>query len=73
MGIEEVLIHEIARELGRECKKARSLFPAFHSSHEGLAIILEEYRELEKEVFKKQSEYDMAKMRKEATHLGAIY
>jgi len=59
---------EIMSELGRATDK----FGAFHSAHEGLAIILEEYEELKKEVFRKQSDYDMAKLRKEAKHVATM-
>ena len=62
----------IGNEIVNEASRASSIFPPFHSAHEGLAIVLEEYRELEKEVFRKQSEYDLSKMRKEAKHLGAM-
>lgn len=65
-------IHSIGQELATECKRAGELFPVFNSAHEGLAIILEEYDELKVEIFKKQSDYDMVKMRKEAIHLGAM-
>ncbi len=62
----------IANEIADEAIRASCIFEPFHSAHEGLAIIMEEYEELKKEVFKKQSQYDMGKMRKEATHLGAM-
>ena len=55
-----------------ELKEATSNYGPFHSTHEGLAVILEEYRELEHEVFRKQSTYDFEKMRKEATQLAAM-
>lgn len=45
-------------------------FDKFHSPHEGLAIILEEYDELKKEVFRK-TQMD-AQMYKEAKHLAAM-
>jgi hypothetical protein len=47
-------------------------FPKFNSTHEGLAVILEEYVELQDEVFKKQKDYDYVKMRKEAIQVGAM-
>jgi hypothetical protein len=62
----------IGKELATEAVRASVKFEPFNSSHEGLAVILEEYEELKREVFKKQSEYDMVKMRKEAVHLGAM-
>ena len=63
---------EIGELFADEATGAARKFGAFHSTHEGLAIIREEYLELEREVFKKQSEYDVAKMRGEAIHLGAM-
>ncbi len=62
----------IAAELAIEADRAAQRFQPFHSTHEGYGVITEEYKELEAELFKKQSEYDMAKMRKEAVHLGAM-
>lgn len=39
-------------EVGNEVARARSMFPAIYSPHEGLAIIREEYLEFEAEVWK---------------------
>ena len=47
-------------------------FPTFRSAHEGLAIIEEEFEELKREVFRKQSERSIAKMKQEAIQLGAM-
>jgi len=65
-------LDSIGHELVDEAFGATLQFPPFHSAHEGLAVIREEYTELECEVFKKQSEYDMANMRREAIQLGAM-
>ena len=62
----------IAHDMANEAERAADNFEPFHNTHEGIAVILEEYRELETEVFRKQSDYDMDKMRKEAIHLGAM-
>ena len=62
----------IGEELAVEATKAAYYFGPFHSTHEGLAVIEEEYLELRGKVFGKQSEYDMVKMREEAIHLGAM-
>ena len=56
----------------KELAKAVNKFGAFNSTHEGIGIIREEYLELEKEVFKKQSEYDMENMKIEAAHVAAM-
>ena len=51
---------------------ATEKFGAFRSPHEGLAIIREEYTELEREVFGQFDERSMTKMRKEARQLAAM-
>ena len=55
-------------EFEKELERAESLFPPFNSAHEGIAVIREEYLELEKEVFWG----DVKKMREEAIQLGAM-
>jgi len=70
MNIEEAYI--ISKEIHMECMSASQQFPAFNNAHEGLAVIWEEFEELKKEVFKKQSNYDIPKMRKEVIQLGAM-
>ena len=55
-----------------EHKRAIGKFPPFHSAHEGLSIIREEYKELEAEVFKHHSKRELANLEKEAVHLGAM-
>ena len=60
------------RLIREEHARAIDKFGKFHNAHEGLAVVWEEFDELKKEVFKKQSEYDVDKMRKEATQLGAM-
>jgi len=47
-------------------------FGAFHNAHEGWGVIREEYLELEDEIRKKQKDYDLDKMRKEAVQVGAM-
>lgn len=73
LGIEELArIDVIAEVMALECIKATKQYKSFHSAHEGLAIIWEEFEELKVEVFKKQSEHDIAQMRREAIHVGAM-
>jgi len=55
-----------------ESLRASSLYSPFKSYHEGIAIIREEYLELEKEVFRSYGEQDLIKIANEATHLGAM-
>ena len=70
--IEDKVVVDAISLVVDELKEATSNYGPFHSTHEGLAVILEEYRELEHEVFRKQSTYDFEKMRKEATQLAAM-
>lgn len=58
--------------ISQEYDEAVEKFGSFSNTHEGIAIIREEYLELEKEVFKKQSEYNFPKIKKEATQLAAM-
>lgn len=46
------LAGDLALEVATEVARARSMFPAIYSPHEGLAIIREEYLEFEEEVWK---------------------
>jgi len=57
--IEDVL-HEVAR--------AKKIHKPFHSPHEGIAVIREEYLELERVVFLKSP--DQWELRKEALHVA---
>jgi len=60
------------KQIHDEYTFASKKYGSFTSTHEGIAVIREEYLELEREVFKKQSEYDMDEMIKEARQLGAM-
>lgn len=55
-----------------ELSTATKRFGAFHSPHEGLAVILEEYEELKREVFKQFDVRSNEKMEKEAIHIAAM-
>jgi hypothetical protein len=65
-------VERLAMEIAKEVERARALWPAINTPHEGIAVIREEYLELEEEVFKKQTEYDRVAMRKEAVHVAAM-
>ena len=43
---------KLAYEVAKEMTRARSMFPAIYSPHEGLGVIREEYLEFEGEVWK---------------------
>lgn len=55
-----------------ELKHARLLHGPFASAHEGYAVVLEEVRELEAEVFKRQSMRSRDQMRAEAIQIAAM-
>jgi NTP pyrophosphatase (non-canonical NTP hydrolase) len=65
-------IGEICNELVNELDRAANEcgHGPFVSLHQGIAVIREEYLELEREVFKK--ERDWQALRNELTHLGAM-
>lgn len=51
---------------------AAGRFEPFNSEHEGIAVIREEYAELEREVFRSPRQRDRAALEKEAKQLGAM-
>lgn len=60
-------------EVDTEVKRAKELFPSmFINQHEAIAVIREEYLELEQECFKNQRNYDLDAQRKEAKQLAAM-
>ena len=62
-------LNEISKELAR----ARAKHPTpFHSSHEGFAVLKEEVDELWAEVCNQTEERSYARLRKEATQVGAM-
>lgn len=60
------------REISDELDKAIRKYPRFNSAHEGYSVLLEEVRELEREVFKRQKKRKPAKMRREAVQVAAM-
>ena len=58
--------------ISQEYDRAVTKFGAFHNAHEGWGVLREEYLELEDEIRKKQVNYDLPAMRKEAVQLGAM-
>lgn len=60
------------RLIKEEYARAVDEFGKFHNAHEGWGVIREEYLELEDEIRRKQRDYDLDKMRREATQLGAM-
>lgn len=68
MNLQPVDAHMAAIE--DEYRRACAKFPAIHSAHEGIAVIREEYLELEKAVF--VYEREPLSCQQEATKLAAM-
>ncbi len=61
-----------ALEAANELRRARTKFPAFHSAHEGYAVILEELDELWEQVKQTKPGSDRRAMRDEAVQVAAM-
>lgn len=66
----ELLSHDTTRAVAEELYNAQKKHGDFASAHEAIAVIREEYLELEREVFKRTP--DPYSMRFEAIQLGAM-
>ena len=66
------VVDDITAEIFKEAYKANFMYPPFHSAHEGLAIIQEEFDELKQEVYAKQGQRDWEAMHKEAVQTAAM-
>lgn len=62
----------IELEIRQEYSRATSKFSPFHSGHEGLAVIMEEFDELKAEVYKKPDKISKELLRKEAIQVAAM-
>jgi hypothetical protein len=60
------------KEIVDEYKEATQRFGAFHSAHEGYAVILEELDELKDEVFKQHPQRTKERLRAEAKQVAAM-
>ncbi len=54
-----------------EAVRARAKWSTLNSAHEGYGVLAEEFRELERHVFTKQGDRDLAAMRTEAIQIAA--
>lgn len=55
-----------------EAERAATERPAYHSAHEGFAVLLEEVDELKAHVWTSQKRRDLDAMRKEALQVAAV-
>jgi hypothetical protein len=63
---------DLLAEIWCEYSRASRLNKPFNTPHEGIAVIKEEFDELWDEIKKKRKKRSLKKMRREATHLGAM-
>ncbi|HBT77423.1 MAG TPA: hypothetical protein DEB39_11005 [Planctomycetaceae bacterium] len=67
------LVSEVAKEVKEEIEVGEDRFGAFHSLHEALAILREEYMETEAAIFwEAQKKGDVNLIRKEAIQVAAV-
>jgi hypothetical protein len=65
-------VKRVLEEVETELRWARVHFPAFHSAHEGYAVLLEEVDELWDHVKASPTKRDREAMRKEAIQVAAM-
>lgn len=65
-------LHIAAGEAQDEAMRAADAYPAFHSAHEGFAVLLEEVDELKAHVWTRQGTRDVKRMRREAIQVAAM-
>jgi len=61
----------VAEEVKSEIDRSEEVFGPFHSLHEGLAVLREEYLEFENEVFWRTDQAETESVRKEAIQMAA--
>ena len=68
-----ILTEKVALEIREEMKRAEALHGPFHSLHEAIAVIREEYQELEQAIFGgNKNGNNNASVRQEALQLSAM-
>lgn len=60
------------RDVAAELDAALRKYPRFASAHEGYSFLLEEVRELEREVFRSPKKRRNGRMRREAVQVAAM-
>ena len=69
----QILTEGVALEIRDEMERAEDLHGVFHSLHEAIAVIREEYQELEQVIFwGNKNDDNIASVRLEALHLSAM-
>ena len=68
LSVEDNVFIDMCEELDR----ATEAYPPFHSPHEAMAVIQEEFHEFQLEVYKKQKDHDFVQMRAELIQIGAM-
>ena len=63
---------DFERLIEEELARARTAYPRINSLHEGYAVILEEVRELETEIFKKPFRRDLEHVLTELVQIAAM-
>lgn len=65
-------MEQILNSIIAEYKSATSAFPAYHSAHEGFAVLAEEVDELWDHVKTNQKRRDIEAMKKECIQVAAV-
>ena len=64
--------NQVWTEIKEEYKQAIQTNPAFHSPHEGLAVIEDQFEDLKRQVFMPRSRRSTDEMRKEAVQIACM-
>ena len=68
----KIEIEKLLNDIYTEVKEAKEKYPTYNSAHEGYGLLLEEVDELKEEVFLKQDQRSIARMKKEAIQIAAV-